>query len=365
MENVSVIPEQVSGDILSIRAQADLDLDDIGPYLLHNDAGGHTIYQRKGEAFFRQSLANAHARIRQAGSEAECSAIIAYHLRDWRTAHLYVAETGVDAEPSVTSFCTHELPSLHDLSGRTLHLRLPDFNESARQPILDLLQAHYERLLACPNWIIDVRGNGGEMDRCYYPLLPWLLTNDTTEMANSVLATAENLANQRQMFKQVCDTLPEPDQDWLQLLDTMAQTRPGTRFLEPGHEAFSFVHARRYAAYSPFPRHLPPHRVAVLIDGGCASACERFLLTVRQSFNIKLIGQPTFGEADYTSLTPHRLPSGTRTLYYSVGSSLRAPAFEIDPCGVAPDIYVPTTFTQANSGQYLQKVWNWLESGHF
>lgn len=365
METVSAVREEIPEDILAIREQAACDLDDIGPYLLHNDAGGRTIVQRKGEVFFQRALANAHARIRQAGSEAECSAIIAYHLRDWRTSHLYLAETAGHSETCTAPFGTPEPPSLRDLSGRTLYMRLPDFNESARQPILDLLLAHYTRLLECPNWVIDVRGNGGEMDQCYYPLLPWLLANDTAGMANAILSTPDNLASQKLMFKQVCDTLPAPDEEWQAMLDVMAKTAPDDTFLEPGRNVFDFISARSYAHYSPFERHQAPRRVAVLIDGGCASACERFLLTVRQSFSVKLIGQPTFGEVDYAYLTPHLLPSGTRMLYYAVARSLRTPAFEIDATGVTPDIYIPTTFTQANSGLYLQKIWNWLESGHF
>jgi hypothetical protein len=31
----------------------------------------------------------------------------------------------------------------------------------------------------------------------------------------------------------------------------------------------------------------------VLIDSPCGSSCEEFLLAVRQSFNVKLVGQPS------------------------------------------------------------------------
>jgi C-terminal processing protease CtpA/Prc len=84
-----------------------------------------------------------------------------------------------------------------------------------------------------------------------------------------------------------------------------------------------------------------PARVAVLIDTGCASSCEQFLLAVRQSFSAKLIGLRSAGNLDYSNLRPHELPSGKRRLWYATSRSMRLPFFPVDGIGVQLDIQVP------------------------
>lgn len=94
-----------------------------------------------------------------------------------------------------------------------------------------------------------------------------------------------------------------------------------------------------YGRVQPFePRR--PSRVAILIDRGCASSCEESVLDARQSFNVKLIGQHTFGSLDYSNLRPHDLPSEARRIWYATTRSTSIPGLTVDVAGVPPDIYL-------------------------
>ena len=81
--------------------------------------------------------------------------------------------------------------------------------------------------------------------------------------------------------------------------------------------------------------------VSILVDDGCKSSCEEFLLAARQSFAVKLVGQHSGGTLDYSNLRPYPLPSGDRILLYAVTRSLRIPAMPVDGIGVMPDVFVP------------------------
>jgi C-terminal processing protease CtpA/Prc len=103
--------------------------------------------------------------------------------------------------------------------------------------------------------------------------------------------------------------------------------------------------------------------VAILIDGGCGSSCEEFVLEARQSFNVKLIGQHTYGSLDYSNLRPHDLPSGRRRLWYATTRSTRIPGLLVDVAGVPPDVYLPREPGQEARQEDVRRLQSWLEGG--
>jgi C-terminal processing protease CtpA/Prc len=99
------------------------------------------------------------------------------------------------------------------------------------------------------------------------------------------------------------------------------------------------------------------------MDHRCASSCEEFLLTVRQSFAVKLLGRPSRGSLDYSNLRPHVLPSGERVLRYAISRSERLPDLPVDLAGVEPDIYLPEPPNAKVRGGEVRQVQHWLEFG--
>jgi C-terminal processing protease CtpA/Prc len=106
-----------------------------------------------------------------------------------------------------------------------------------------------------------------------------------------------------------------------------------------------------------------PQRVAVLIDNACASSCEQFLLTVRQSFNVKLLGRSSMGALDYSNLRPFALPSGQFQLFYATTRSRRIPHLQVDVAGIMPDIYLPPPKDQQARDAEVQQARSFLEHG--
>jgi len=106
-----------------------------------------------------------------------------------------------------------------------------------------------------------------------------------------------------------------------------------------------------------------PSRVAVLFDRGCGSSCEEFLLAVRQSFDVKLVGRPSHGSLDYSNLRPHELPSHERILWYATSRSDRLPDFPVDLMGIQPDIFLPDRGSQKGGDGEVRQVQRWLERG--
>lgn len=104
-------------------------------------------------------------------------------------------------------------------------------------------------------------------------------------------------------------------------------------------------------------------KVAVLMGNKCGSSCEQFLLTVRQAFNVKLLGRNSAGALDYSNLRPYPLPSGERDLIYAISRSHRLPFLPVDITGVLPDILLPQPKNERESALEILRVKNWLEGG--
>lgn len=134
----------------------------------------------------------------------------------------------------------------------------------------------------------------------------------------------------------------------------MKNVESGDFASQTGSRALSFI---------PPSDHPKAERVALLIDEKCASSCEEFLLLMKQSFNVKILGQRTAGSLDYSNLRPYQLPSGKRELWYATSRSNRLPYFPIDSHGIAPDIYLPPDNVELDKFALVKRVANWIEGG--
>jgi hypothetical protein len=338
------------------------DLEAIPGFLLVNNTGAKDELAQYGQKHFDDALAEAKVAALQVSDMDGCEEVLNHYLRAWRKGHL-AAVPGSLAKPSAAGPAaqTAPLPLKHApkfqiLSSKTILLTLKSFEEENRAPLIALLQQNRAALASHRNWIIDVRGNGGGNDDTYRPILAWLLPDETDSVGMEWLATPTNM----QARKDICESFDRGDPECKKFTDdAVARMRNApTGSLVPQDDSGGISFDRQ----KPLEPHRPS-RVAILIDKWGASSCEQFLLDARQSFNVKLIGQHTYGALDYSNLVAFALPSGERLLWYATSRSLRIPDDPVDIAGISPDIYLPLAPGEHAKEEEVVRVQNWLEGG--
>lgn len=341
------------------------DLRAIPSFLLENDTGARQHLAQKGQAYFDLALATATTAAAAGAADSKaCDAILENYVGMWRKGHLHVKPGSAQdvakpspAQPAVAGQAApSKEPSLQVLSETTLLLTLPSFHGRYRTAMATLLDTHQTTLASHPNWILDVRSNGGGSDATYAPLLQWISSGEMLNMGAEWLSTPANIDGQ----EKVCTLLAPGDQSCaafsVQAVAQMRTVKPGDYAPQNDGGVIS------YTRLSPPELHQPA-RVAVLIDKACASSCEEFLLAARQSFHVKLIGRNSYGALDYSNLRLHALPSGVRQLQYATSRSARLPTLQVDLGGIMPDIYLPPPKDDAARAQEIVRVQRWLEGG--
>lgn len=213
------------------------------------------------------------------------------------------------------------------LDDRTAVIHLPTF-QAAASPIVDsLFDANADVLRTLPNLIVDVRGNGGGSDYTYHRLIPLLYTGPITVAGVQRRATPDNIAAREKLARN--PSFPEHVRQSLQREADSLRAHLGDFVTDPGETI-------RLDSVLPFPQ-----RVAVLMDGGCGSSCEQFILAARESEKVKLYGGRTAGVLDHANVVAVDVPGTPFRLQYGTSRSLRLPDDPVDPDGIAPDVPVP------------------------
>lgn len=343
---------------LAGAAQADTlctnDLEDIAAFLPLNDAGAEAALRHHASTI-EAALQTARKGAAEATGEPSCGPVLRTYLQAWRKGHLSLApwpwttvgELASQGHGQVDVFKAR----LKVLSQRTVLLTFPTFYDGYQRDIAQLLEKNRNTLESHPDWIVDVRRNNGGSDGAFAPLMPWLMSGGYVLHNVSWLATPANLQAQQDVCgivddRAACEKMMEP------IIGGIRAVPQGQFALARGGRAIS------YGVEAKVEQHAPQH-VAVLIDHDCGSSCEQFLLQVRQSQRVKLLGRPTSGQLDVSNLRPHVLPSGVRAIFYATSRSGRLPAMPIDDIGVQPDILLPESSTEDE----VLRVQRWLEGG--
>ncbi|MFZ6656559.1 S41 family peptidase [Undibacterium sp. TJN19] len=340
-----------------IAASCKADLETIAPFMLENDTGAKDHLKQKGQAYFDAALAQARQQAAKAKDWKTCKTVLTDYLLTWRKSHLYLYLTAKEntAGNTLQGSANKIDPELKILSDKTILLTLPSFDNAVQPALEQLIKTKREILETHANWIIDVRENSGGADSSYYALLPWLMPDEFGTVNAEFLVTPANIKVQ----ESIC-SLSDPAQkscaEYLQnITKEMRKLKPGDYFLPNQTEII-------YERSPTTPANLPK-RVAVLMDNACASSCEQFLLTVRQSFNVKLLGRSSMGALDYSNLRPFALPSGQFQLLYATTRSKRIPHLQVDVAGIMPDIYLPPPGDQKARDAEIQQARSFLENG--
>lgn len=334
------------------------DLNYLPDFLLRNDAGAKDRVAQVGGPALDQALETAREEAGNARTERACNAALTGYLGHWRKGHIAIQP--IDEEKGDRSIrmgtpAEDYTPGIQRLSESTVLVKIRSFHPEAGKRLQYALHERREELAQYQNWIVDVRSNHGGSDSAYLPLLPWLLSGEIAEVQLEFLATGDNVESTLKLCElyapgdKHCEEFVKP------IVGTMLMVPPGT-FVRTADDEVAFI---------PVPEadHKYPQRVAVLVDEDCVSSCEQFLLTVRQSFRVKLLGRNSRGNLDYSNLRPHMLPSGKRQLLYATSRSYRLPHSPVDAAGVMPDIYLPKPRSKKEWDEEVIRAKNWLEGG--
>jgi hypothetical protein len=212
----------------------------------------------------------------------------------------------------------------YEVASATVLVRIPTFGDP--RAIDSLFAAEGDRIRNADRLIIDVRGNGGGSDYNFRELTPLLYTDPIRLIGADILATDDNIASQHALA--IDTTYPEGQRR--QILSTaraMERSRGGWMRGNDGTQRLSAIDK--------------PRVVAVLVDGGCASSCEQFLLMARQSRKVTIYGTNSGGVLDYGNVRSTQMPGSTLVLSRPIHRSRRLPNDPVDNIGIPPHVRIP------------------------
>ncbi|MBV8389881.1 MAG: hypothetical protein JO080_08785 [Mucilaginibacter sp.] len=227
-----------------------------------------------------------------------------------------------------TQFDSYEPFSSKKLDDKTLYIKVSSFSLSYTKKIDSLFKANEDALKTMPNLILDLRDNGGGGDMAYQPILPYIYTNPVKNIGVDLYATEANIAGWKKNAAN--PDLTEDEKKWFDRAIARMEAHKG--------QWFSWSDDEINSDYKKLPS---PLKVVVLIDGGCASSTEQFLLEARQSAKVILMGENTSGTLDYSNWVESPLVSFPYALRYSTTRSRRIDIGQgIDNVGIKPNRYL-------------------------
>jgi Peptidase family S41 len=231
-------------------------------------------------------------------------------------------------EPFAKLEDSNKIVFFKDINDSTAYLRIKSFNASFANKIAKVITTNEEKLATIPYLILDIRYNGGGSDFAYAPLLPLIYTNPVHTVGVDVYATPGNI----KAWQRALDDNPKLPTDVKQsLIETirLMEENQGTMVSVMGDDIDTLTTV-----------HPNPQKVAILVNEGCASSAEQFLLTAMQSKKVILMGQNTSGTLDYSNMRLVNLPCMPFILAYATTRSRRIPDNAIDKDGIEPDVAI-------------------------
>jgi len=302
-----------------------------------NYAGYADKLARVGEDAVARAQQAALRRV-DAQDPAPCAEILNGWLAVFDEGHLGVAVASRESSRGAQSDAA---PQFEILSEQTALLRVPSFEGAHRVALERLVSQHRDAILARPELVIDVRGNDGGNSSTFRVLAELAYARPVAMRGADVLSTPENI----EAWKRMLPTLHADERRFMRQVIARMQEQPG--------EWVNYFADARYRRESSWPQ---PSRVAVLTDSGCGSACERFVLEVRQSPKVRVFGRSTAGNLDYANLRPHPLPSG-QMLWVGTTRSHDLPHSAIDAIGLPPHVPMdPERFDGPTRAEALAEV---------
>ena len=218
------------------------------------------------------------------------------------------------------------------LTDKTVLLRISSFEHFNVERIEKLIDANINLIESCENFIIDVRDNHGGTDNAYEKLLPYICTNSIRSLSSEYLVTPTLIDGLQSWLDQT------PDEErymsdkkmvtgWIKLF----KNHMG-EFVDPDSTDV-YITEVEIAEHSP-------EQVVILANKMTASSGENFVMRMKQSKKVKILGAPSYGALDYASARYFEFGCANYQLLLPTWRASRLPEYPIDNIGVQPDIYL-------------------------
>jgi hypothetical protein len=214
------------------------------------------------------------------------------------------------------------------LNENTLYFNIPSFSWEAKPMVDSLFVAQKENLSKSANLIIDLRNNGGGSDDVYSVISPYLYTQPIKGIGVDMFSSNDNIKGWELMLQD--PNLPLDNKaEYQKMIDKLKLKL---------NQNVNIVEDYIDTSYTPL---LFPKNVVILINEGCASSTEQFLLEAIQSKKVTLMGQNTSGTLDYSNLRESDFCEMPYILWTPTTRSRRIDIGEgIDGIGIKPTIYL-------------------------
>jgi C-terminal processing protease CtpA/Prc len=191
-----------------------------------------------------------------------------------------------------------------------------------------VIQANLKSIQSMPKLVIDLRWNGGGGDHSMSFLQPIIYTNPVKNIGADLLTTPENIIAWDNIINLYRNEIPQKELD--NMLQILSQGR--------GKERAIVNFAADYTGILPTVWPLPA-KVAIVINHGCGSTTEEFLLFAKQSKKVVMAGEHSNGSLDYSNVVKKDFFNPNFELHYPTTRSRRLDVgLGIDNVGIKPDI---------------------------
>jgi hypothetical protein len=230
------------------------------------------------------------------------------------------------------------------LNENTLYINIPSFSWEAKPMIDSLFAAQKENLSKSSNLILDLRNNSGGSDDTYSVISPILYTQPIKTIGVDIWASNDNIKGWELILQD--PNMPAESKPEIQkMIDKMKlQVNQNLNIAEDYIDS----------SYTPL---LFPKNVVILINEGCASSTEQFLLEAKQSKKVTLMGKNTMGTLDYSNLRESNFCEMPYTLRTPTTRSRRIDIGKgIDGIGIRPAVYL------TNKQDWVKEALNFLKN---
>lgn len=214
------------------------------------------------------------------------------------------------------------------LNDSTGYLRIRTFDLFEATHIDSVVRANLASIQNMPRLVIDLRSNGGGGDRSMSFLRPIIYTNPVKNIGVDLYLTPDNITAWEKAINKYKAEIPKKEWDRvMQLLDVGRGK---------AHTSVNFAPDYTDTLPAVWPM---PAKVAIVINKGCGSTTEEFLLLAKQSTKVVMAGEPSMGVLDYSNVVERDFYGPDLELYYSTTRSRRLDVgLGIDNVGIQPDI---------------------------